>query len=133
MIFDIPEGSLLGGAPLAYLGDAVLELLTRQYLLGSGVTDVGKLNAMALSYVKATAQSEAVERLLPHLTEEETAVFKRGRNAHGVAIPKSASASQYRRATGLEALFGYLYVNGRNERMKTLFRIAYALDTSTTA
>ena len=132
MMFEIPEAPSLGGAPLAYLGDAVLELLTRQYLLGSGVTDVGRLNAMALRFVKATAQSEAVERLLPHLSEEETAVFKRGRNAHGIAIPKSASASQYRRATGFEALFGYLYVNGREERMRTLFRIAYDLTGPTT-
>jgi len=86
---------------------------------------VGRLNNMALSYVRATAQSDAVERILPHLTEEETAVFKRGRNAHGIAIPKSASASQYRRATGLEALFGYLSLHGREERMKELFLIGF--------
>lgn len=115
----------LSSAQLAYLGDAVLELMTRQHLLHSGVSHVGKLNAMALSYVRATAQSDAVERLLPHLDEEETAVYKRGRNAHGVAIPKSASASQYRRATGMEALFGYLYLAGREERMRELFLLAY--------
>jgi ribonuclease-3 family protein len=65
--------------------------------------------------------------MLPHLTEEEIAVFKRGRNAHGIAIPKSASASQYRRATGMEALFAFLYLNGREERMEELFRIGYDL------
>ncbi|MBQ4065561.1 MAG: ribonuclease III [Clostridia bacterium] len=127
-MFSIPDHAMLSGAPLAYLGDAVLELMTRRYLLSTGVTDVGKLNKTALSYVRATAQSEAVERLLPHLTEEETAVFKRGRNAHGIAIPKSASASQYRRATGMEALFGYLYLQGREERMKELFLIGYGFD-----
>ncbi len=125
MIFDIPSYEMLAGAPLAYLGDAVLEVITRQYLLSTGITDVGRLNSMALSYVRATAQSDAVERILPHLTEEETAVFKRGRNAHGIAIPKSASASQYRRATGLEALFGYLSLHGREERMKELFLIGF--------
>ncbi len=127
MSFSIPDHAMLSGAPLAYLGDAVLELITRRYLLSTGVTDVGKLNQMALTYVRATAQSEAVERLMPHLNEEETAVFKRGRNAHGIAIPKSASASQYRRATGMEALFAFLYLNGREERMEELFRIGYGL------
>ena len=127
MIFEIKGEGMLGGAPLAYLGDSVLELITRQYLLSTGVSDVGKLNAMALSYVRATAQSEAVERILPHLSDDEMHVFKRGRNAHGVAIPKSASASQYRRATGLEALFGYLYINGMTDRMKELFVIGFEI------
>ena len=117
----------LSSAQLAYLGDAVLELMTRRHLLQSGVAHVGKLNAMALSYMRATAQSDAVERILPHLSEEETAVYKRGRNAHGVSIPKSASASQYRRATGMEALFGYLYLMGREERLQELFLLAYGL------
>ena len=128
MIFEIKGEGMLGGAPLAYLGDSVLELITRQYLLSTGVSDVGKLNAMALSYVRATAQSEAVERILPHLGDDEMHVFKRGRNAHGVAIPKSASASQYRRATGLEALFGYLYINGMTDRMKELFIIGFSIE-----
>ena len=128
MIFEIKGEGMLGGAPLAYLGDSVLELITRQYLLSTGVSDVGKLNAMALSYVRATAQSEAVERILPHLSDDEMHVFKRGRNAHGVAIPKSASASQYRRATGLEALFGYLYINGMTDRMKELFTIGFSIE-----
>ena len=125
MIFDMPPESHFNGTSLAYLGDAVLELITRQYLLTCGVTDVGKLNHMALEYVRATAQSEAVERILPFLDEEETAVFKRGRNSHGISIPKSASASQYRRATGLEALFAHLYINGKSERMKELYLIGF--------
>ena len=120
-----PQGYAAAEGIIAYLGDAVLEVITRQYLLSTGITDVGRLNSMALNYVRATAQSDAVERILPHLTEEETAVFKRGRNAHGIAIPKSASASQYRRATGLEALFGYLSLHGREERMKELFLIGF--------
>lgn len=120
-----------GGASLAYLGDAVLETLTREYLIKTGVRDVGKLNSLALSYVKATAQSKAIEKLLPLLSEEEAGIFKRGRNAHGVSIPKSASAGEYRRATGMEALFGWLYLNGKVERMRELFRIAYSESNET--
>lgn len=130
MLFEIPSSSSLSGATLAYLGDSVLELITRQYLLSTGVTDVGKLNSLALSYVRATAQSDAVERILPLLSEEETAVFKRGRNSHGIAIPKSASAGQYRRATGMEALFAWLYINGKSERMKELFISGFIPDKS---
>lgn len=128
MLFEIPSSSSLSGATLAYLGDSVLELITRQYLLSTGVTDVGRLNSLALSYVRATSQSDAVEKLMPLLTEEETAVFKRGRNSHGIAIPKSASAGQYRRATGMEALFAWLYINGKTERMKELFTAGFLSD-----
>ena len=122
MLFEIPSSSSLSGAALAYLGDSVLELIARQYLLSTGVTDVGKLNSLALSYVKATAQSDAMENLLPVLTAEEAAVFRRGRNSHS---PKSAKAGQYRRATGMEALFAWLYINGRTDRMKELFTVGF--------
>ena len=125
MLFEIPSSSSLSGAALAYLGDSVLELIARQYLLSTGVTDVGKLNSLALSYVKATAQSDAMENLLPVLTAEEAAVFRRGRNSHSIAIPKSAKAGQYRRATGMEALFAWLYINGRPDRMKELFTVGF--------
>ena len=125
MLFEIPSPYNLSGAALAYLGDSVLELITRQYLLSSGVTDVGKLNSLALCYVRATAQSDALENILPLLTEEEAAVFRRGRNSHGIAIPKSAKAGQYRRATGMEALFAWLYITGRTERMKELFEAGF--------
>ena len=111
----------LNGASLAYLGDAVLELMTREYLLKSGKTNVGELNHMALNFVRATVQSDALSRILPLLSEEETEMYKRGRNTHGLAIPKSATAGQYRRATGLEALFAYLYLTNQKERMDELF------------
>lgn len=113
------------GTDLAYLGDAVMELMTREKLLATGVTDVGRLNKLALSYVRATAQSEAVERVLPLLTDEEAEVFKRGRNAHGISAPKSASTADYRRATGLEALFAYLWLKGEDDRRRELFAAAY--------
>ncbi len=110
---------------MAYLGDAVIELLARKRVLGSGITDVGRLNALCRAYITAKVQSEAVERLLPHLSEAETDIFKRGRNAHGLSAPKSASVGEYRRATGMEALFGHLYLTGEDQRMNELFNIAY--------
>ena len=120
------------GTDLAYLGDAVMELMTREKLLATGITDVGRLNKLALSYVRATAQSEAVERVLPLLTDEEAEVFKRGRNAHGISAPKSASTADYRRATGLEALFAYLWLKGEDDRRRELFAAAYPEKTEET-
>ena len=120
------------GTDLAYLGDAVMELMTREKLLASGVTDVGRLNRLALNYVRAVAQSEAVERVLPLLSEEEAEVFKRGRNAHGISAPKSASTADYRRATGLEALFAYLWLRGEDGRRLELFAAAYPEKTEET-
>ena len=110
---------------LAYFGDAVVELLTREHLLTLGIGGVGKLNREAKNYVTATAQSAALENILPLLTEDELAAFKRGRNNHVSAIPKSASAVEYRRATGFEALFAYLWLSGNESRARELFTLAY--------
>lgn len=123
------EARLLSGQELAYFGDAVVELLAREKMLKDGIVGVGKLNREALNYVKATAQSRALDNILPLLTEEESAAFKRGRNNHVGAIPKSASAVEYRRATGFEALFAYLWLSGNEERARELFEIAYAQPT----
>ena len=119
------NAKLLSGQELAYFGDAVVELLARETMLKRGIVGVGKLNREALSYVQATAQSRALDNILPLLTEEETAAFKRGRNNHVGAIPKSASAVEYRRATGFEALFAYLWLSGMEERARELFSLAY--------
>ena len=119
------NAKLLSGQELAYFGDAVVELLARETMLKRGIVGVGKLNREALSYVQATAQSRALDNILPLLTEEETAAFKRGRNNHVGAIPKSASAVEYRRATGFEALFAYLWLSGMEERARELFGLAY--------
>lgn len=116
----------LNGTTLAYIGDAALELMVRKYLIGLCIMGSGKLNALALKFVRATAQSAAVGRLLPYLTEDEEYMFRRGRNAHGISIPKSASALEYRRATGMEALFGYLCLAGKTDRANELFALAYA-------
>ena len=110
------------GASLAYLGDAVMEVLVRQMLVKRGIGNAGKLSAMSLDYVRATNQSRGLEGLLPHLTEEENAVYHRGRNAAG-AHPKSTSVNDYRRATGLEALFGYLHLKGDTARLDELFAL----------
>ena len=123
------EARLLSGQELAYFGDAVVELLAREKMLKDGIVGVGKLNREALNYVKATAQSRALDNILPLLTEEESVAFKRGRNNHVGAIPKSASAVEYRRATGFEALFAYLWLSGNEGRARELFEIAYAQPT----
>ena len=111
---------------LAYFGDAVVELLVREHLLSLGIGGVGKLNREAMKYVKATAQSAALENILSLLSEDELAAFKRGRNNHVSAIPKSASAVEYRRATGFEALFAYLWLSGNESRARELFALAYS-------
>lgn len=114
-------------AALAYLGDAVIELMVRKHLVLSGISDAGKLNERSRSYVCAIAQSEAMEKIMPLLTEEELTFFKWGRNLH-TAVPKSASVGQYRRATGMETLFACLYLGGKQERMNSLFNIAFNAD-----
>lgn len=114
---------------LAYMGDAVIELFTRQYLIGDGNCRISELNERAKNFVTAVSQSAAVERVLPFLTEGETAVFKHGRNAKGIHVPKSAAAIEYRRATGLECLFGHLYLEGNEKRARELFKIAYSLES----
>ena len=110
---------------LAYMGDAVIELLAREKVVGDGSVHPSKLNEAAKKYVMAVNQSAAVERILPLLTEEELSVYRRGRNAKTGGVPKSASPSEYHRATGMEALFGYLYLTGATDRLKKLFDTAF--------
>ena len=113
------------GAALAYLGDAVLEVCVREHLVKSGLSSSARLNSTALEYVKASKQAQAMKKILPILTEEEEAVFRRGRNIGHTNTPKSATVSEYRIATGMEALFGYLHLEGRKERIAELFSAAY--------
>ena len=113
-------------AALAYLGDSVLELLVREHLVKCGLSSSARLNKKALDFVRAPMQAEAMKALLPHLSEEENAVFHRGRNIGHTNTPKSATVAEYRAATGMEALFGYLHLAGREERLRELFAIAYA-------
>ena len=110
---------------LAYLGDSVLEIRVREKLVHDGISGSGNLNRASLSYVKASEQAAAMHRILPLLTEEEELIYKRGRNMSGGNVPKSATMSQYRAATGMEVLFGYLHLLGRFERIDELFQRAY--------
>ena len=110
---------------LAYLGDAVLELCARRRLLQKGYASSKSLNTHARAYVTAPAQAKAMERLLPHLSQQEDAVFHRGRNIGHTNTPRSATVAEYRMATGMEALFGYLHLLGDQERIEQLFALAY--------
>ena len=112
-------------AALAYLGDAVLELLVRERLVAAGYASSKALNVKALDYVRAAAQAQAMERLAPHLTEEEAGAFRRGRNIGHTNTPKRATVAEYRNATGMEALFGYLQITERQDRIRALFELAY--------
>ena len=115
---------------LAYLGDSVLEIRVREKLVNSGISGSGNLNRASLSYVKASEQAAAMHRIIPLLDEEETLVFKRGRNMSGGNVPKSATMSEYRTATGMEVLFGYLHLTGRHQRIDELFSLAYPTSVS---
>ncbi len=113
---------------LAYLGDSVIEMCVREYLVRCGLSLSSHLNEEALRFVRATAQAEAVKRIIPHLTEDETAAFRRGRNIGHTNTPRSATVGEYRLATGMEALFGWLWLTDSRERIDELFSLAYELD-----
>ena len=118
---------------LAYLGDCVIELCVRRHLVARGLSTSAHLNAAALDYVRAPAQAEAMKRILPHLTEEEEGYFRRGRNMGHSNVPKRATVSEYRAATGMEVLFGYLHLSGRKERIRQLFCLAYPEEPTSSA
>ena len=105
---------------LAYLGDCIYELVIRTMLVERGITHVSELNKAAVGYVKASAQKNMFFAVEEMLTEEEIAVFKRGRNVKSSSCPKNASVTDYHTATGFEALMGYLYLKGRSERLVEL-------------
>lgn len=115
---DVNRISMLG---LAHIGDGVYELLTRTMLCAKGHNSVGVLHKLTVSYVKAPAQAKAAEKIMPLLTDEEKAVYKRGRNTKVNSVPQNADIGQYHAATGLEALFGWLYLRGYNQRISELF------------
>ena len=106
---------------LAFLGDAVYEQLVRERLVLTANMPVKKLHSAAVERVRASFQSKAADEILPLLDEDELAIFKRGRNATGNTVPKSSDPVEYRRATALETLFGYLFLLGNSERIVELF------------
>ena len=117
--------SLLSPSRLAYLGDTVWELYVREYLVRRNVR---RPSEAALSYVTAKAQCRAAGMIRPLLTEEEEDIFRRGRNVSHSNIPRSATLAEYRIATAVECLFGWLYLCGRNERLRVLFDAAFSLE-----
>lgn len=108
---------------LAHMGDAVFELLVRTHLCQSGLARSGNLHRATVAHVSAPAQAAFVDAVAPHLTPEEQAVYRRGRNAHVHGVPKNATHGQYAKATGLETLFGSLYLSGQLERINELFAL----------
>ena len=113
----------LSSLGLAHLGDSVFEVMVRSWLVLHGKAKAKDLHRATVRYVAAPAQAAAVERLLPLLTPEEADVYRRGRNTAPHSVPKAASRAQYQAATGLEALFGWLYLQGRTERLNELFEV----------
>ena len=108
---------------LAHIGDGVYELMCRSYLCAKGGHTVKNLHRDSVALVKAPTQAKFAEKLLPYLTEEEQAYYRRGKNAHSHAAPKSATPKEYAMATGLETLFGALYLAGKLDRLNELFAI----------
>lgn len=123
-VLDVKQVDVMSYSPLtlAYIGDDAYDLVIRTYLLGKGNMPVNKLNRMADGLVRAKAQSDMMDVIEPMLNEEEHAVYKRGRNAKSYTKAKNATVADYRRATGFEALMGYLYLQGRYVRMVELIR-----------
>ena len=117
---DLRGMSALG---LAHIGDAVFELMIRTWLCTNGKSTAKQLHNETVSYVSAKAQAVSVDKIIPELNEEEYTIFKRGRNAHVNNVPRGSTFEEYHAATGLETLFGFLYLSGRSERLSELFDI----------
>ena len=126
---DVNKISMLG---LAHIGDSVYELLTRTMLCRQGHSSVIELHKLTVSFVNAPAQAAAAEKILPLLSEKETAVYRRGRNTKVNSVPHHASINQYHAATGVEALFGWLYLQGQTERITELFAAIMEVERNAT-
>lgn len=120
-----PFAKQLGTLTLAFYGDSVYEQLVRRRIVSEGSRPSNELHRQAVGRVRASFQASAYEKLLPLLTEEETDILKRGRNATGLNPPRSSSSAEYHRATAVEALFGYLSLIGESERLEELFGKIY--------
>ncbi len=114
------DARMLSPLKLAYLGDAVLDLFVREYMVKHDMGKAGKLHKKAVSIVNATAQARFIQSIEPTLNEAEADIFRRGRNAKSGMVPKNSPVADYRIATGFEALLGYLYVSGSYERLNTI-------------
>lgn len=122
---NMPRENLLtmSSLGLAHLGDSVFEVMVRSWLCLQGKAKPKDLHKATVKYVAAPAQAAMVQKILPVLTEEESDVYRRGRNTAPHSVPKAASRGEYQAATALEALFGWLYLQGRTERLNELFAL----------
>lgn len=125
--FNCGEVDIRAYSPLtlAYIGDAIYDLIIRTVVVERANRPAKNLHKIVIRYVNAKTQAKMIEVLEGELSEEETAVYHRGRNAKSYTTAKNASVAEYRMATGLEALFGYLYLNGETDRLLTLVRLAF--------
>ena len=112
---------------LAHMGDCVYESLVRAHLCAQGRKTVERLHKETIQMVKATFQAKFVDKMLPILTDDELTYYRRGKNAHPHGVPKSATPAEYAKATGLEALFGYLFLSGQKERANEIFNLVMEL------
>ncbi len=123
--FDLKENDIMSYSPLtlAYIGDAVYEIIIRTIVVSDGNTQVNKMHKKSSNLVKAETQANIIKAIMDDLSEEELATYKRGRNAKSYTSAKNASISDYRMATGFEALVGYLYLSGQTERMTEIVKL----------
>ncbi|MEF9983285.1 MAG: ribonuclease III domain-containing protein [Oscillospiraceae bacterium] len=131
MIFSeecMENPKLLSPLTLAFIGDGVYELMVRERLVKQANVSANALHKKAVTMVRASAQSRLYELLEPILSEEELSIMKRGRNANSTKAPKKTNPVEYRRATGVETLFGYLYLSGKEARLKEIFDLAMTID-----
>ncbi len=122
---EIPELNTLSPLTLAFLGDSVYELFIRTKILSMGNRQANQLHKLAVGYVKAKAQATAAHKILDTLTEAELEIYKRGRNTNIHTVPKNAEMADYRHATALEALIGYLYIKGEEKRLTEILELAF--------
>lgn len=121
----IPEINTLSPLTLAFLGDSVYEMFIRTKILSQGNRPANELHKIAVGYVKAKAQAVAAHKILETLSEAEIEIYKRGRNTNIHTVPKNADMADYRHATALEALIGYLYLKGDEERLAEILNLAF--------
>lgn len=121
-----PDVRTLSSLTLAFVGDSVYELFVRTKILSEGNRPANELHKIAVGYVKAKAQSTAMHMIRDSLSEEELTIYKRGRNTNIHTVPKNADMNDYRQATGLEALIGYLYITNQQERLYEIMEMVFA-------
>lgn len=121
MHMDKQQINAISNLGLAHIGDGVFELLTRSWICAHGDQTVNRMHRDTIALVKATAQAKFADKMLPLLSEDEKALYRRGKNSHVHAVPKSATPAEYAKATGVEAMFGGLYLAGQTDRINEIF------------